>query len=937
MSHAQPAERIKPVATNAGRIRVAWRAGAARGVLLLALLLAAVLTPSFLGGSILNLGKLNYILSGVMLAIGLNIVLGFAGQLFLGPTAVFGLCAYVVAYLANKEPALQSLPAMIAVALVVAVLVSLIIAIPALRIGHFYLGMITLVVASLIPMVANQLSVIGGPGGISLIANPHFIQRPTGTALYWVGLAMVIVLIVLSAAIKYSQLGREFETIKQSEQLAASLGIRTYRIKLLAFMVAAPCGALSAAFYVYSQQFISPGSLTTNLSIYLLAGVVIGGAGRVIGPAVGVALILAASEFLGSFRQYEGIAFGTVLVLTAIAQAQGTSLVHNVIPQMARWVRSREPARTDDSLLGEAPLGAPSDTNPDTPTQAAAAGTATASATPVSIGDAAIGGRLEIRRVSRSFGGVRAVNGVSLSVSAGQVHALVGPNGSGKTTVLNLISRLYRPDAGEIALGDRRIDNENPANVARRGVKRTFQTPKLLVESTVHHNVLIAAEVAYGGRGVRSMLRLPGSRAAFAKAAARTDEALAIVGLANVRFAKAGKLSHGTQRLIEVARAVASNAQFVLLDEPAAGLSEVETRQLKAVVRGLADAGIGVLIIEHNTRLVLDLADEITVLDEGVVVASGAPQEVMENPLVARIYMGDRSEEKNSAARMPPEQVGSEVSPPVLAVWQLRAGYGSVRVVEGLSLDVNGAEVVALIGRNGVGKTTTLAAIAGVHLGENSGIVSYRGNDLAGLSTPAVSAAGIALVPEGRRIFRDMTVLENLQMGGYAKRRVVKELPGRVEHVLTIFPMLRGFLGSLAGQLSGGQQQMVAVGQALMSSPSVLLLDEPSAGLAPLVIDSLYGAVELLRDEGMAILIVEQDLARALRISDRYYVMESGAIVLSGRSAEADHDLLTRLILGDSPLAPAPLLPDSPHGARGTTELDRSVDRQIYLPGGRPA
>jgi ABC-type branched-subunit amino acid transport system ATPase component/ABC-type branched-subunit amino acid transport system permease subunit len=858
-----------------------------RASLLVSLLVVSALMPALIGDSELQLGKLNYILSGIMLAIGLNIVLGFAGQLFLGPAAVFGICAYVVAYLANRETFLQPLPAMVLVALVVAVIVSLIIAIPSLRIGQFYLGMITLVLASLIPIVADQVSLIGGAGGISLIANASFSQSPTGYPLFCVGLGFVVVLLLMSWLIKSSQLGREFETVKQGDQLAASLGIRPYRVKLLAFMLAAPCGALSASFYVYSQQFVSPGSLPANLSIYLLAGVVIGGAGRVIGPVIGVALIFAASEFLGSFSQYEGIVFGGLLVVTAIAQAQGATFVRNMLPPVARWLSARRwvPSRT-------AVVAAGSVVRADGERFAVSRELSETALAPSAA-------RLDIRDVSRAFGGVRAVNGVTLSVSAGTVHALVGPNGSGKTTVLNLVSRLYRPDGGEIMLGDVRIDGQSPASIARLGVKRTFQTPKLLVESSVYDNVLIAAEVAAGGKGVNSMLRLPGSRSALAKAKARTEDALAVVGL-DRPFARAGSLSHGTQRLIEVARAVAADSCFVLLDEPAAGLSDVEIRQLKTVVRRLAHAGIGVLIVEHNTQLVLDLADEITVLDEGAVVTSGDPQEVMENPVVATIYLG--GQQGRAAASAATSRVATKDRPAMLDVSGLRAGYGSVGVVNDVSLNVNGTEIVALIGRNGVGKTTALAAIAGVRFGGNSGTVTYRGSDIGKLSAPQISAAGIALVPEGRRIFRDMTVLENLQIGSYGyKSARDREWRRRLEHVLTVFPMLSDFLGALAGQLSGGQQQMVAVGQALMSSPGVLLLDEPSAGLAPVVIDRLYDAIGLLRDEGLGILLVDQDLERALRVSDRYYVMESGAIIQQGESVDADHDLLKRLILGETP------------------------------------
>jgi len=313
-------------------------------------------------------------------------------------------------------------------------------------------------------------------------------------------------------------------------------------------------------------------------------------------------------------------------------------------------------------------------------------------------------------------------------------------------------------------------------------------------------------------------------------------------------------------------------------------------------------------------RLVLDLADEITVLDEGEVVARGDPQQVIRDPIVAKVYLGERAESKSrnaieaTSTRLETSGavsggVGLEASG-ALRVEGLHAGYGAVRVVEGVSLHAERGEIVGVLGRNGVGKTTLMSAIAGLRFGCNSGAVTCFGRQLQEASPVEVVSSGIALVPEGRRIFKDMTVAENLEIGAYTVRRGARhEVRKRLEHVLTVFPPLTRILGSVSGNLSGGQQQMLAVGQALMAQPSVLLLDEPTAGLAPLVVESLFGAIMQLRDEGLAIVVVEQDLERALRLCNRYYVMDSGRMMVEGNTVDAEIEYLTQLILGSEPSA----------------------------------
>jgi ABC-type branched-subunit amino acid transport system ATPase component/ABC-type branched-subunit amino acid transport system permease subunit len=561
-----------------------------------------------------RIGQFNYIVSVVMVSIGLNLVLGYAGQLFLGPGAMFAGGAYAAAYMAVNYEAFQSLWVMCAVAVVAALVLAAIAALPTLRVSGFYLGLVTLFMAQAIPLIASQSDTLGGANGLSLVSDPDFIQTPQGDDLYRLGVLIVGVLALYCYLIVNSRLGRRFTALRAGDDLAQAVAVPTYTTKLTAFLLAAvPCG-VGGAFYVYSQQFVSPGSVSPTLSIYILAGMVIGGGGTIIGPIIGTALVMASNQFLSSFAKYQGIVFGVLLILVASGLPAGLMGLSYVARGM--WAHWRgKPFRMASPLPPPAAAGPPRTTP---------------------------GERLVVRDVSRSFGGVRALDGVSLAVEPGTVHALVGPNGSGKTTLLNVICGFYRPHGGEVWLGDKRLDGHRVSEVTAMGVGRTFQTPKLSTYDTVLANVLVGADRTSRGWSGSSVLRVPRARAADRDAIRRALDALARVGLEKEAPLMATELSHGTQRLVEIARAVALEPSLLLLDEPAAGLSVAEAAILTGAVRSLAQSGLSVLLVEHNLPVVFDVADTVTVLHEGTVLAAGDPAEVSANAEVIRVYLGTR-------------------------------------------------------------------------------------------------------------------------------------------------------------------------------------------------------------------------------------------------------------------------------------------------------
>ena len=612
-----------------------------------------MLMPTILG-SHARLSQLEYIVVLLILATGLNIVLGFAGQLFLGPSALFGVAGYAAAVAATRNQHLQSLWIMLLIGIAASVVAAAIVALPSLRIGGFYLGMITLFLAIVIPAVASRWSVTGNDQGLTLVTDLNFVQNPTGNDLYYIGIGLLAVSALLAAAIKRSRLGHRFAAISQNDELAKSLGITTYTTKVTAFLLAAiPCGA-AGAYYFYSQEFVSPDIPSASMSIAILAGITIGGGGTILGPIIGTALVGAAGQFLGGFAKYEGIVYGGVLIAVAIAAPKG---VMGVYQDAKAWFVTSTSRRRPPSLATIAPEDAPIPKETVVVaelTHGPAGGDRDAGATEV----AETKPVLQVAEVSRSFGRVRAVDGVDLEVKPGSVHALVGPNGSGKTTLLNLICGFYKIQSGSITLGSESIHGRSPDDIARLGVARTFQTPKLIDNESALMNVVLAADRYATGTLLGSVFRTPRAVKVDREIRAIAQQALEQLGLGDQFDRPAGLLPHGTQRLLEIARAMTLKPRFLLLDEPAAGLSAGEVGALSDAVRAVAESGVGVLIVEHNLPVVFGLADRVTVMHQGKVVADGTPAEISANPEVVRIYIGrsyGEDQSRSDASRTPVE------------------------------------------------------------------------------------------------------------------------------------------------------------------------------------------------------------------------------------------------------------------------------------------
>lgn len=474
-------------------------------------------------------------------------------------------------------------------------------------------------------------------------------------------------------------------------------------------------------------------------------------------------------------------------------------------------------------------------------------------------------GGLDVSRLTVRFGGVVAAERVSFSVPAGRVVGLIGPNGAGKTTVVDAITGLVEMSEGRIALAGRRVDGLPAHRRARLGLRRTFQALALFEDLTVAENLAVATD-AVGAQQAGS-------------------DRLDRLGLAAVADSLPGSLSHGHRSLVSLARALVAGPTVALLDEPAAGLDGIERAALGRRLRALADEGLGILLVEHDLDLVFDICDEVVVLDTGRVIANGPPAEVRNDPRVLAAYLGrptdppEGPEARPTVADSRPaaDDEAARGRRPVLEVVGLTAGYGAVPAVRDVDLVVGEGEIVALLGVNGAGRTTTLASVAGV-IGRMAGQVR-----LAGVVTPArphqIARRGLAFVPAGRTLFSQLTVAENLRLA-VGPGEPITPPPG--------FEMIEELLHRRAGLLSGGEARVVALARALLRRPRVLLVDELSLGLGPKVVATLLEGVRALARSGTAVLLVEQHPHLAVGLADRAYVLTRGHISGGGPAGDVN-------------------------------------------------
>ena len=478
---------------------------------------------------------------------------------------------------------------------------------------------------------------------------------------------------------------------------------------------------------------------------------------------------------------------------------------------------------------------------------------------------------LSVRDVSVRFGGIVALDGVTFDVTSGQIAGLIGPNGAGKTTLFNCLSRLYTPNGGDILFEGVSILNRPRHDIPRIGIGRTFQNVALFDRLSVLDNVRVGCHSVSSTSFLDNALRLPKVAPEEAHVAARAHELIAFMDLVPFTNAMAGGLPFPIRKRVELARALASSPKLLLLDEPAAGLNHEEIEVLKGQIRRVRDTAA-----RHRA------AGRASHEPGHVGVGQGGRH---------RLRQEDRRRHPGRGAarsRSDPCLPGDLVMAALLEVKGLKAFYGQTQSLYDVGFEIEPGGITTLLGANGAGKTTTLRAIC--NMVRREGLVRFDGKDIKNMPTEEVVRLRIAHVPEGRGTFTTLTVDENLRIAAYTRRDkagVKREL----DRVFSYFPRLQERVQQQAGTLSGGEQQMLAIARALMLGPRLMLLDEPSFGLAPLIVVEIFRILRRINEEEkVSILLVEQNAALALDLADHAYVLETGHVVMSGPSAVVKND-----------------------------------------------
>jgi ABC-type branched-subunit amino acid transport system ATPase component/ABC-type branched-subunit amino acid transport system permease subunit len=803
--------------------------------------LQAALALALLGGAaaacLLAPGYYAYLLGTLattaLVGVGLNVLLGLAGEVSLGQGGFLALGAYGVAILTTKAELnfWEALP----LAVFTVGVISAALSIPALRLTGPYLAMVTIAFGFIVESVSIEWhDLTGGSSGLVGIPAPF---TTGGTAL----LASVFCALALFgfAVFVRSPLGLAMQATASAPSAAKSIGINPLPVRTIAFVVAALTAGLAGGLQAALTGFIAPSSFPFSQSILFLLVVVVGGAGRTLGPLIGSAVVVFLPELLSGLAEYRLLVFGSALLIVLWLAPGG---IAGALDQLVR----RKKAALD--LLVNLDLALAHIAKSD--------------------------GLLRVQGVQVAFGGVAAVAGVDLDAQSGQITSVIGPNGAGKTTLLNLISGFQVPDSGAVSVGGRNITAKPAYDAVHAGLARTFQTAQPFANLSVLDNVRLGLlRGAWRGRAEPALAR----------------SLLALVGYVGGVDRSAATLSHVDRRFLEIARALGTAPGVLLLDEPAAGLDDADTEKLGALLQRLARAGLAIVLIEHDMTLVMSISDEIVVLDAGRRIAKGPPALVRNDPLVKAAYLGGTAPATPVAARA----AGASL----LDVQGLSAGYGPIPVLDDLALKVARSETVALLGPNGAGKSTLMKSLSGL-IRPVAGEIDFEGVPLAAAPAHRVARAGLILVPEGRQVFSRLTVAENLRLGA-TRRRDFDE--SEIEAMLERFPKLRLRLHTAAGLLSGGEQQMLAVARGLLARPEILLLDEPSLGLAPAIAAELFGQFRTLREEGTTLLIVDQMAEHVLGLADRAYLLGGGRLVAQGNAADMRGRMLDEAYLGAHP------------------------------------
>ncbi len=813
------------------------------------------------------------ILLYVVLGTGLNFVVGLAGVLDMGYTAFYAMGAYSYALLASPLHHMHvSFWILMPFAMFVAAFTGLIIGAPSLRLRGDYLAITTMGFAQITRLLLLNLdkpvNITNGPNGIVKVdpAKIFGYVFDGSTAYYYLIGFFAIVVVAATYRLRFSRIGRAWGAIRDDEVAATCMGINPSLYKLLAFAVGASAAGIAGVLFAAWQESVFPEVFSMNELINIYCMIVLGGTGNPLGPLLGSLLLVTLGEALREYSIYRMIIYSVILLLMMRYRPQGLLVS-----------KPRKSEVDVEAVLAEEEREKEKHSRKLGPTKEVL---------------------LTVKDLTKAFGGIKAVTGVSFEVRKGEILSIIGPNGAGKTTLFNLITGMHRPDSGSAIFDGHELVGKKAYQVVKFGLARTFQNIRVFPQMSVLDNVMTGLhprlKIMLGG----AIFQPPWVKKAEAEGEREAARHLAFFGpgLLSRKNDFVSTLNYADRRRVEVARALTLGPKMLLLDEPAAGMNMGEIAQITRHISELRDRGYTIVLVEHQMSVVMNISDRIVVMNKGEKLAEGSPAEIQGNRAVVEAYLGTKREVEPISAW---ETIDAEGKKPLLSLKGVNAQYGQIRVLNDISLDVFRGETVCLLGANAAGKSTTIKTIIG-NVKATHGEIEFDGKRIEGKTTPEIINSGIAIVPEGRRIFSRLTVEENLEVGGFITPDPAKIRRG-IERAYEQFPILKERRQQKAGTLSGGEQQMLAIARALMTEPILLCLDEPSMGLSPILVEQVFAIIREINKAGTTVFMVEQNATQALAIAHRGYVIQTGSIVMGDRADKllANEDM-KRAYLGET-------------------------------------